>query len=69
MIVAGLTREQRAAKLAAQQHEQQAPATATAAVQTVAMVRDAEQFPRPHTADVHPAEVENYRRTGWRVKE
>lgn len=32
---------------------------------TVRMVRDAEQFPAPHVADVHPDEVENYRTGGW----
>lgn len=31
----------------------------------VKMVRDAEQFPAPHTADVHPAEVENFKAGGW----
>jgi hypothetical protein len=35
----------------------------------VAMVRDAEQFPAPHSADVHPDEVENYKVGGWTVKE
>ncbi len=30
------------------------------------MIRDKEQFPvGPHTADVHPDEVENYRLGGW----
>lgn len=31
----------------------------------VRMVRDAEQFPEPHRADVHPAEVENFKAGGW----
>ncbi len=34
---------------------------------TVAMCRDAAQFPPPHRADVHPAEVANYAAGGWRV--
>lgn len=32
---------------------------------TVRMVRDAEKYPVPHEADVHPAEVENYASGGW----
>lgn len=32
---------------------------------TVKMVRDADQYPAPHEADVHPGEVENYRAGGW----
>lgn len=32
--------------------------------QTVRMVRPPDHAP-PHTADVHPAEVENYRLGGW----
>lgn len=48
----------------------QAPKTTTAKPETkkdktVQMVRDAAQFPKPHTADVHPAEVDNYRAAGW----
>lgn len=39
-------------------------------VETVSMVRDAEQYPDgPHAADVHPEEVENYRAGGWTVAE
>lgn len=37
-------------------------------VSLVTMVRDAEQFPASHTADVHPDEVENYKAGGWQVK-
>lgn len=29
------------------------------------MSRPASQYPEPHTADVHPDEVENYRVGGW----
>lgn len=32
---------------------------------TVRMVRDAEHFPEPHSADVHPLEVENFKAAGW----
>ena len=32
---------------------------------TVKMIRDAEQYPAPHEADVHPNEVENYRAGGF----
>lgn len=32
----------------------------------VAMVRDSEQYPEPHSADVHPDEVENYKAGGWK---
>lgn len=31
----------------------------------VKMVRDADAFPAPHEANVHPSEVENYRVGGW----
>jgi hypothetical protein len=33
----------------------------------VKMKRDPEQFPAPHSADVHPAEVDNYRAGGFEV--
>lgn len=32
---------------------------------TVAMIRDHHAYPEPHSADVHPDEVENYRAGGW----
>jgi hypothetical protein len=32
------------------------------------MVRDADAYPAPHSADVHPDEVENFAAGGW-VKE
>lgn len=35
----------------------------------VKMTRDPGQFPPPHAADVHPAEVDNYAQGGWTVKE
>jgi len=36
---------------------------------TVHMVRDPEVYPAPHTADVHPEEVDNYKTGGWQVAE
>lgn len=36
---------------------------------TVAMVRNAEQYPAPHTADVHVDEVENWAKHGWLLAE
>ena len=32
---------------------------------TIKMTRDPNSYPVPHAADVHPAEVENYRKHGW----
>lgn len=43
--------------------------TQDAKPQTVAMVRNPEEYPAPHSADVHPDEVQNYRVNGWVVKE
>lgn len=34
---------------------------------TVRMTRDPEIFDEPHTADVHPSEVENFLTGGWQV--
>lgn len=33
----------------------------------VHMTRDASAYPAPHTAEVHPAEVDNYTAGGWQV--
>lgn len=33
----------------------------------VQMVRDPEIYPEPHSAQVHPDEVENYRPGGWEI--
>lgn len=41
------------------------PTTAAPKIELVKMVRDQ----APFTADVHPAEVENYKKGGWRVAE
>ena len=72
--MAGLTKEQRAerARIAVDialgwpvSSHADAPA---ATVATVAMVRDSATNPKPHAADVHPDEVENYKAGGWMVK-
>lgn len=34
----------------------------------VTMVRDPEQYPEPHSAQVHPDEVDNYRPGGWEIE-
>jgi hypothetical protein len=39
------------------------------APQTVKMKRDPEFFPAPHTADVHPDEVDNWKKRDWVVAE
>lgn len=33
----------------------------------VHMTRDANAYPAPHTAEVHPAEVDNFAAGGWQV--
>lgn len=45
----------------------EAKAAQEAPAPLVKMVRNAEQFPEPHSADVHPDEVENYAAFGWVV--
>jgi hypothetical protein len=35
----------------------------------IRMTRDENEYPAPHTADVHPDEVENMTSGGWRVVE
>lgn len=37
-------------------------------IKFVTMVRDAEQYPEPHSAEVHPDEVDNYRPGGWEIE-
>jgi hypothetical protein len=39
------------------------------AADTVKMVREAETNPKPHTADVHPDEVDNFKAGGWVLSE
>lgn len=73
--MAGLTKEQRAeraaGKLADAQVDSNTPAPqAPQAPQLVAMVTDFPAFPdAPITADVHPAEVENWKAHGWKEME
>lgn len=43
--------------------------TQAAEVVLVAMTRSADDYPAPHTADVHPDEVENFKVAGWVVAE
>lgn len=38
----------------------------TEAVALVAMYRDPSEFPKPHSASVHPAEVGSMKAAGWR---
>lgn len=33
----------------------------------IKMIRDPEIYPAPHTVDVHPDEVENYKQGGWEL--
>lgn len=35
------------------------------AIRFVSMKRDSDAYPEPHTAQVHPDEVENYQLGGW----
>ncbi|RIJ85005.1 hypothetical protein RSP822_18230 [Ralstonia solanacearum] len=37
-------------------------------IEFVTMVRDPEQYPEPHSAQVHPDEVDNYRPGGWEIE-
>jgi hypothetical protein len=53
--------------MAKKQDGEQKPAEET--VQTVKMKRDPEFFPAPHTADVHPDEVDHWKKRDWFVAE
>lgn len=69
LAAAGLTEEQFSALSA----EEQAKILADAPkdqdeIKFVTMVRDPEQYPEPHTAEVHPDEVDNYRPGGWEIE-
>lgn len=71
--MAGLTKEQRALriaeKLAAEQVDKNNSELQEPQVELVAMVTDDPVFPgAPTVADVHPAEVENWRSSGWTVR-
>ncbi|TKU35946.1 hypothetical protein [Citrobacter sp. wls718] len=77
--MAGLTKEQRAQreaeKLAAQIGAEQAPAQQEQqqeqlGIELVIMVRDTPEFPGgPLSAEVHPAEVNNWLALDWRLEE
>ena len=43
----------------------QTPPDGQPTVELVQMARDPEWYPAPHTADVHPNEVENFAGDGW----
>lgn len=63
----GLTEEQFAA-LSADEQAAILPADTQEVgddIEYVTMTRDAEMYPEPHTAQVHPDEVDNYRPGGW----
>jgi hypothetical protein len=69
---AGLTEEQFAALSADEQAKivpLDAPENGDAAdeIEYVTMKRDEKVYDAPHTAQVHPDEVENYRRGGWEI--
>lgn len=56
--MAGLTKEERAARAAAAKSDEQE-------VAFVMMKRDPDKYDAPHTAQVHPDEVVNYYSGGW----
>lgn len=56
--MAGLTKEERAARAAAAQSDEQE-------IAFVMMKRDPDKYDAPHTAQVHPDEVQNYYSGGW----
>ena len=56
--MAGLTKEERAARSAAAQNDEQE-------IAFVMMKRDPDKYDAPHTAQVHPDEVVNYYSGGW----
>jgi len=71
--MAGLTKEQRALRiaenLAAEQADKQNPEPQEPQVELVTMVTDRPAFiGAPTAADVHPVEVENWRAAGWTVR-
>ncbi|NHA23348.1 hypothetical protein GWK88_05625 [Enterobacter roggenkampii] len=73
--MAGLTKEQRAQreaeKLTAQQAADKNPAQQEQqGIELVVMVRDTPEFPGgPLSAEVHPAEVDNWLALDWRLEE
>ncbi|RYM66001.1 hypothetical protein BSQ98_09685 [Serratia liquefaciens] len=72
--MAGLTKEQRALRIAEQlateQMDKHNPEPQEPQIELVAMVTHYPAFPgAPTAADVHPAEVENWIASGWIVRE
>ncbi|HGY2285971.1 TPA: hypothetical protein ACNVBJ_000181 [Klebsiella aerogenes] len=70
--MAGLTKEQRAERVAAKLATVQVDANTPAQqeLQLVAMITDFPAFPgAPNTANVHPDEVENWKAHGWKEME
>ena len=73
--MAGLTKEQRAQreaeKLAAQNGAEKTPAQQEQqGIELVVMVRDTPEFSGgPLSAEVHPAEVDNWLALDWRLEE
>jgi hypothetical protein len=59
-----MAKKPQAKAAAASAHEASAHEAAPTS-KLVRMVRDASAFPAPHSADVHPDEVENFRAGGW----
>lgn len=62
--MAGLTKEQKAAR-AAEAAQPQADTAEPQAVALVSMKRDPAMYPAPHSADVHPDEVQNFTAAGF----
>lgn len=74
--MAGLTKEQRAQREAAQknavveQNVEQVQESQEPQVELVVMVTDYQMFPgAPTTANVHPDEVDNWKTLGWKTQE
>ncbi|EMR0736714.1 hypothetical protein RVX82_001019 [Citrobacter braakii] len=74
--MAGLTKEQRAQREAAQknaaeeQNVEQVQEPQERQAELVVMVTDYQMFPgAPTTANVHPDEVENWKALGWKTQE
>lgn len=69
LTAANLTEEQFSALSAEEQAKILADVPAAEEeIKFVTMVRDPEQYPEPHSAQVHPDEVDNYRPGGWEIE-
>lgn len=69
--MANITKAERERRAAANQElkvEDQPKQDAAEEIKYVTMVRDPEQYPEPHSAEVHPNEVDNYRPGGWEIE-